>query len=57
MDEEFGLFELKLGDDVFLNSRRRGCGECDDWRGAEGGEEVAEGAVVGTKSWPQAEMQ
>ncbi len=49
MDEEFGLCELELGDDVFLDGGRCGCGEGDDGRGAEGGEEVAEGAVVGAK--------
>ena len=49
MDEELGLRELELGDDVFLDCWRRcGC-ECDDGRRAECGQEVAEGAVVGAK--------
>ena len=49
VDEEFGLGELELGDDVFLDCWCRGCGEGDDGGGAEGGEEIAEGAVVGAK--------
>ena len=49
VDEELGLGELKLGDDVFLDGGRCGCGEGDDGSGAKGGEEVAEGAVVGAK--------
>ncbi len=49
VDEELGLSELELGDDVFLDGGRCGCGEGDDGGGAKGGEEVAEGAVVGAK--------
>ena len=49
VDEEVGLCELELGDDVFLDGGGCGCGEGDDGGGAKGGEEVAEGAVVGAK--------
>ena len=49
VDEELGLGELKLGDDVFLDCGCCGCGEGYDGCGAEGGEEVAESAVVGAK--------
>ena len=44
-----GFCKLKLGDDVLLDGGRRGGGEGDDGRGAEGGEVFAEGAVVGAE--------
>ena len=37
VDEERGIGELELGDDVFLDGGRGGGGEGDDGRGAEGG--------------------
>ena len=49
VDEERGLRELELGDDVLLDGGGGGGGERDDGCGAEGGQVVAEGAVVGAK--------
>ena len=49
MDEERGVGEVELGDDVTLYGGRGGGGEGEDGRGAKGGEVVAEGAVVGAK--------
>ena len=49
MDEERGVVEVELGDDVILDGWRGGGGESQDGRGAKGGEMVAEGAVVGAE--------
>ncbi len=49
VDEEGGLVEAELGDDVVLDGGGGGGGEGDDGSGAEEREGVAEGAVVGAK--------
>ena len=49
VDEEGGIVELELGDDVLLDGGGGGGGEGDDGRGAEGWEIFAEGAVVGAE--------
>ena len=49
VDEERGIAELELGDDVLLHGGRGGGGEGEDGRGAKGGEVLAEGAVVGAE--------
>ncbi len=49
VDEEGGLRELELGDDVLLDGGGGGGGEGDDGSWAQGGEVVAEGAVVGAE--------
>jgi len=49
VDEELGLCELELSDDVTLDGWCSSGGESDNWCGAKGREEVAEGAVVGAK--------
>ena len=49
MDEEAWVCEVELGDDVFLDGGGGGGGEGDDGAWAEGGEVVAEGAVVGAE--------
>ncbi len=49
MNEEGGLVEAELGDDVLLNSGRGSGGEGDDRGGAEEGQGVAESAVIGAE--------
>jgi len=49
VDEERGLLELELGDDVALDRRCGGGGEGDDGSGTEGREVVAESPVVGAE--------
>jgi hypothetical protein len=49
VDEERGVVELELSDDVLLDGGRGGGGEGDDGRGAQCGQVVAEGAVVGAE--------
>ncbi len=49
VDEEGGLVELELGDDVALDRRGGGGGEGDDRGGAQGGQVVAECPVVGAE--------
>ena len=52
MDEERGVGEVELGDDVTLYGGRGGGGEGEDGRGAKGWEMVAEGAIVGAEVVP-----
>ena len=49
MDEEAGVLQVELGDDIFLDGGCCGGGEGDDGAGTEGREVVAEGAVVGAE--------
>ena len=49
VDEEGGLVEVELGDDVALDGGGGGGGEGEDGGGAEGRQMFAEGAVVGAE--------
>jgi hypothetical protein len=49
VDEECGIFELKLGDDVLLDGRRRGGGEGDDGRGSKRRKMFAQRPVIGAE--------
>jgi hypothetical protein len=46
VDEAVGGVQAELGDDVVLHEGRGGRGEGDDRRGAQGGQALAEQAVV-----------